>query len=55
MTTQCTYRRHKNIRQKTLPARSMIAKRNFILNGSYFCEKYTLWMCADSEIKNKLW
>ena len=35
------YTSHKNNCQKILPAHSMITKRDFILRGSCFCEKYS--------------
>ena len=35
-----TWIHHKNNCQKILPAQSMITKRDFILRGSRFCEKY---------------
>ena len=34
------YSRRKNNCQKVLPTHSMITKRDFILRGSCFCEKY---------------
>ena len=39
------YTFHKNSYQKIMPAHSVITMSDFILRGSYFCEKYFLNTC----------